>query len=200
MRCPSMPRPDPAMGHLGYERRPLNRYETEDWVTDAIAPEAKAMADLRRGIIWEPCCGSGRMARRLEHHGAAVLASDIAPDGHGVSINFLDQLYMPDTRISGIVTNPPYGKEAAIFIERALFLTKTYRGFVCMLLRHEYDCAAGRADLFGAHQAFAKKLVLTSRPRWIEGSTGSPRHNYSWYVWDWTKRPGDAPEIGYHQR
>jgi hypothetical protein len=36
-----------------------------------------------------------------------------------------------------------------------------------MLGRHEYDCAAGRKDLF-AGPPFARKIVLTKRPRWSE--------------------------------
>jgi hypothetical protein len=53
-----------------------------------------------------------------------------------------------------------------------------------MLLRNEFDCGLKRVGLF-ENYPFSAKLVLTSRPRWIENSKTSPRHNYSWYVWNW---------------
>jgi hypothetical protein len=59
-----------------------------------------------------------------------------------------------------------------------------------MLLRHEYDCAKERVDLFN-QPPFARQIVLTSRPRWIEGTSGAPRHNFSWFIFDhkWTTEP-----------
>ena len=53
-----------------------------------------------------------------------------------------------------------------------------------MLLRNEYDSASTRNYLFQSYP-FAMKVILTSRPKWIDNSVGSPRHNYAWYIWDW---------------
>ena len=50
--------------------------------------------------------------------------------------------------------------------------------------RHEWECAANRDGLLD-EEPFAGMLTLTCRPRWIAGSTGSPRHNYAWFIWDW---------------
>ena len=66
---------------------------------------------------------------------------------------------------------------------KALSLTRNSGGKVAMLLRNEFDCAAARKKVFGF--PFDMKIVLQKRPRWIDGSTGSPRHNYAWYIWDW---------------
>jgi len=82
-----------------------------------------------------------------------------------------------------VITNPRYGDLAEAFIRKALKVTERYQGKVAMLLRHEYDTAKGRADLFNKPPHSAE-LVLTSRPRWIEGSTGAPRHSYSWFLWE----------------
>lgn len=87
-----------------------------------------------------------------------------------------------------IVTNPPYSL-AEEFVRHALDLTRAAGGMVAMLLRHEFDCAATRRDLFDM-RAFAYRMALTRRPRWIAGTTGSPRHNFTWFVWDWrNERP-----------
>ncbi len=84
--------------------------------------------------------------------------------------------------VKHVVTNPPH-RLAQEFIERGLEVIAETGGKAAFLLRHEYDCAARRVDLF-EHPAFARRLILTKRPRWIEGSTGSPRHNFAWFVWD----------------
>lgn len=114
--------------------------------------------------------------------------------------------------VDGIITNPPYitfkvtdpefahlrdlaykygcvcpktkrVSMAELFLRHALALMEPVKGRVAMFLRNEFDCASGRMDLFTS-PAFDCKIVATERPRWIEGSTGSPRHNYAWFVFD----------------
>ncbi|UTC29053.1 DNA methylase [Brevundimonas phage vB_BpoS-Marchewka] len=89
-----------------------------------------------------------------------------------------------------IITNPPYGKEAVLAVEKALELMEAEQGYVAMLMRHEWDTAKGRAHLID-HPAFIAKITLRFRPVWIEKKAGedskSPRFSYAWYVWDWRK-------------
>lgn len=113
--------------------------------------------------------------------------------------------------VDGIITNPPYltinleddewskyahlakrygmgAKKvslAELFLRHAIYLMEPVKGKVAMFLRNEFDCGKKRMPLF-RHRAYTMKVVCTERPRWIEDSTGSPRHNYSWYVFDWT--------------
>lgn len=203
------------MGELGYERAELDFYPTPSWVTDAISPQVlERLTDYgpRGGLqvprtIWEPACGDGAMSRRLEENfrglGIKVLASDIVDRGAGEIRDFLDveKLDGALSGVRGIVTNPPYGRMAETFTAHALKLMKPVQGFVAMLLRHEWDCAKERQHLLGMHKAYAHKMVLTSRPRWIADSTGSPRHNYAWFIWDWkTVTNAERPTIGYHVR
>lgn len=165
----------------GYERRELDCYETPEWVTDALIPHLRQL-----NYVWEPAAGSGKMVRALQKHGLKVSDSDIKSGK-----DFLDCVpYLA----SAIITNPPYEK-ATEFIERALHLMKSF-GLVAMLLRTDFDHARTRAFLFGKHPAFAKKIVLTKRIRWIEGSTGSPSFNHAWFIWDW-KHEG-PPTLAYH--
>jgi hypothetical protein len=115
--------------------------------------------------------------------------------------DFLERVCPPGCKpedYRDIVTNPPYSLATA-FIEHALRLTLPRRGKVVMLLRHDFDTASSRHHLFGGNEAFKKKVVLTRRPRWIEGSTGSPRHNFAWYIWDWNDCDGRAATVEYGQ-
>jgi len=175
-------RPDPAMlGGSGYERCGGDVYHTESWVTKALLDRVKL-----RGLVWEPACGRGDMADVLTDAGYSVMISDIAGDALGckgaASADFLTHS-SPGDGLFSIVTNPPY-QLAEPFIRHAIRLTQRAGGKVAMLLRNEYDCASGRVDLFEC-EPFALKLVLTKRPRWAALHTASPRHNFSWFVWDW---------------
>jgi len=157
-----------------YERAPLDHYETEEWVTRVLLRHVKFTE------IWEPAVGKGRMLRELMAGGYNIVGTDIHDYGHGYEIkNFLDAA---DDWNGDIVTNPPFDI-ADLFIHKALSLTRNSGGKVAMLLRNEFDCAAARKKVFGF--PFDMKIVLQKRPRWIDGSTGSPRHNYAWYIWDW---------------
>ena len=113
--------------------------------------------------------------------GYDVVSSDLRDYGYGdPGVDFLSAPIPPE--VKHILTNPPY-QLAQEFIERALELIAETGGKAAFLLRNEYDCAAKRVFLF-EHPSFAQRLVLTKRPRWVAGSTGSPRHNYAWFVWD----------------
>ena len=174
---------DIAMRGSCFERVEGDRYWTEPWVTKALLDKVKF-----RGTVWEPACGRGDMVNVLAGYGYDVLKSDIAGDALGCKnaskADFLAQSSSPCHGPFSIVTNPPYTLAEA-FIRQALELTEHYVGGVAMLLRNEYDCAAGRRELF-EHEAFAAKLVLTRRPKWVDsGHSASPRHNFAWYVWEW---------------
>ena len=106
-----------------------------------------------------------------------------------------NDIYHPWT----VITNPPYGKLTDPFIQRALDFTQPNKGKVVMLMRNEFDCAASRRKFFADHPAFHRKIVLLKRPRWFEYKPGDagPRHNYAWYVWDWSRETTQPPSIIY---
>lgn len=181
----------PQFGEKGFERVEGDRYYTEPWVTQAILDVVKF-----RGLIWEPAAGRGDMANVLVANGYKVMCSDIAGSRLGcvgaAESDFLTHTSPGDGTFS-IVTNPPYS-HAEQFIRHALKLTSRSGGMVAMVLRNEYDCAASRRDLFEM-EPFRCKVVLTRRPRWVEVSTASPRHNFCWMVWD--HRHSGPPSIKY---
>jgi len=173
---------------LSYERRANELYETPAWVTLALLSKMT----LSRHLV-EPACGTGKIAAVLFHAGHVVFGNDIVDYGsmhQNRESDFLTWRSMPEG-FGSVCGNPPYGRGAAKlaqrFIEHALGLTRMHSGQVAMLLPADYDHAAGRAGLFG-HPAFAGQVKLQRRIRWIEGSTGSPSQNHSWFVWDWRHR------------
>lgn len=169
------------LGDSGYERIEADAYFTPPENVDCLSQ----FVDLPKHI-WEPACGSGNITQRLQEFGHEVVSSDLHSYGFEEQIGTLDFLaatQMPEGA-RAIVTNPPYGDMVEKFIRHGLKLVKPKGGLVAMFLRNEYDCGKNRMDLF-ADRPFSKKIIVTKRPRWIEGSSGSPRHNYAWFVWDY---------------
>lgn len=180
---------DAAMlGDSGYERIEADAYFTPPENVDCLLAHIKLHKK-----VWEPACGDGAISQRLIDFGHEVVSSDLNDYGFEEQIGTFDFLTatLPDPDIRAIVTNPPYGEMVEKFIRHSLELMKPVRGQVAMFLRNEYDCGSRRMDLFGL-PPFHKKIVVTKRPKWIAGSSGSPRHNYSWFVWDWRQVSGSA--------
>jgi hypothetical protein len=165
----------------GYARVAFDQYETPEWVTRALLPYIPKDA-----LIWEPACGSGKMARVLN----ADYRSDIQ-----TGTDFLACAYQDFACVDAIITNPPYTL-ATEFITHALEVMRDNKGFVAMLLRTDFDHAKSRKRLFADCPAFCEKLILTKRIQWFEDSKSSPSFNHAWFIWDWRNKK--APTISYH--
>ena len=181
----------------GYERIDGDRYFTPHWVTQALLA-----VEHFPGGIWDPCAGAGHILQALPH-GVPGFGSDIDPVGDSIkTADFFDTV--AGSSWPNIVTNPPYGqggKMAVRFIEHALDLTRPHGGKVAMLLRVDFDSASTRRHIFDDHPAFAAKYVLTRRVGWANlPQTSSPTINHAWLIWDWRKRAGTLPSIGYLPR
>lgn len=193
---------DQAMGTLDYERVENEFYPTPAWCTEGLCDIGYDLI-WPHDSIWEPAAGRMDISKVLTKYGHTVANSDLVCYDKNLpiqtGIDFLDTKEMLNDS-TAIVTNPPYGKVGKKtlsdeFVRHALNLTEPVMGAVAMLLRNEFDCAKGRRDIFQDNKAYAAKLVLTSRPRWFPDSTGSPRHNYSWFIWDWTRTQAtETPE------
>lgn len=186
---------DAAMlGDSGYERIEADAYFTPPENVDVLL----AHMSLHKKV-WEPACGDGAISSRLGEYGHEVVSSDLNNYGFAEQIGTFDFLTagLPDPGIRAIVTNPPYGEMVEKFIRHGLALMKPVKGQLALFLRNEYDCGKNRMDLFGL-PPFHKKIVVTKRPKWIAGSTGSPRHNYAWFIWDWRHISGHASIVYAH--
>lgn len=199
---------DPSMlGQQHYERAEHDHYPTPPEATRAFLSTTVATALINDQVIWEPACGDGAIVKVIADTAKAVYGTDISlyPGDYEADglIDFLAVESLDEIKAianhgapKGIITNPPYGDEAAAFARKALELTKARSGFVVMLCRHEWDTAKNRKDLFD-HPAYLAKVTLRFRPRWIKNTKGSPRHSYAWYVWSWEK-PCDQPPSLYY--
>ena len=188
---------DSAMGNSNFDRNELDFYPTPEWITEAIIPILLQHHLNKEYTVWEPACGKRHMSNVLGKYFKYLNESDIINYDNNDKIYIIDFLKFNQKLLteSCIITNPPYGKDAEKFIRKALDILPKDTGVCAFLMRNEYDCAKSRIDLFNQHP-FARKVILTTRPKWIEGSDGSPRHNYSWYIWDY-KHIG-SPVIQYH--
>ena len=169
----------------GYQRQTLDSYATPFWVIEALIPY---LPKARK--IWEPACGDGNVVRVLADHGYDVYATD--------KIDGEDFFEMKDPAGStGIISNPPFS-DSAVFIQHAIDIMMSCRGFVAMLLPVDYDSAKSRRPLFADCPIFSKKIVLLKRIVWFErddGKKAAPSENHAFYIWDW-KHVG-APTIAY---
>jgi hypothetical protein len=170
-------------GESGYERIKGNRYFTEPWVTCALLKRFKFSPS-----IWEPAAGMGHMSAVIAMYGYNVLSTDIEPI-EANQIYYGDFFHATSCMNRDIITNPAYDDRTEEFINHALALTERDGNRVALLLRNEYDSASTREYLFDDHPAWSFKFTLTRRPRWVV-ETGSPRHNYAWFIWDWENPAG----------
>lgn len=182
----------------GYDRKPLDCYDTPGWVTDALL---RFLVDDRRiENVWEPAAGAGLMMAALAGCGCKVLATDLLPRHPVVmQLDFMQATLDQAVDVRAIITNPPFGEAGEQFVERALMLMREREGIVAMLFRADFDSAISRRKLFADHPAFAKKIVLTRRIVWFVEADGkpkaSPSFNHAWFIWDWKHR--GPPTIGY---
>lgn len=196
------------LGQTSYPRTALDHYPTQPPATRALLSVPLVQNLIHKAVIWEPCCGDGAIVRELPLMGS-VISTDIAAYEGFDPDALLDLLALPtladlapltgDHRLpSGIITNPPYGDLAQPIIEKSIDLMKDRKGFVMVLVRHEWDCAKGRAKLFRDHPAYLAKITLLFRPHWVVPKpgekAGSPRFSYAWHVWSWAKDPA-APAL-----
>ncbi len=153
-------------------RDPVDRYETPDSVTRALARRVELPLCVR-----EPACGTGRMARALAGLDHDVHATDIVEHG----ADFLED----DDPADCVVTNPPYrDRLAERFVAHALDVCD---GPVAMLLRLGFLTSQGRhRRLLGARPP-ARLIVISRRILFFkaDGSRISGQaHDHAWMVWN----------------
>ena len=177
------------LGVPKYERVENDFYPTEPACTIALYDYLKARALVQpSSVIYEPACGDGAIVKVFEERGHKVHASDLFPQMDGADVkDFLTGDFMFDRDLPVrplVITNPPYAMPYIdLFMDRIMDLVHNDGVTGAMLMRNEVDCAISRRKFFEDNPYYFGKLVLNWRPRWIPGSTGSPRHNYAWYIW-----------------
>jgi hypothetical protein len=134
--------------------------------------------------VWEPAAGDGSLVRAMRAAGCTVIATDIA-----TGQNFLHRQPPPECR--SLATNPPFNQLNA-FLARAVSLLDppdNRLAAAVLLLRLDALAARTRAPLLAGAAAIH---VCIWRPRWIAGSTTSPRWSFCWITW---RRGHAAPPV-----
>ncbi len=154
-------------------RDPVDRYETPDSVTRALARRLSLPRNIR-----EPACGTGRMAHVLIELGHSVDATDIIEDG----VDFLED----DMPADAVVTNPPYRDGLAeAFVRHALDVAGV--GPVCMLLRLGFLTSQGRYRRLFIDNPPDALIIITPRIIFFkaDGSRISGQaHDHPWMLWN----------------
>lgn len=154
-------------------------FPTPEWVTEKLMQNVKF-----DGLVFEPACGYGHMAKVIEKYNECC-ASDKNDLGYGQIRDFLEN---PPQAMSNCVTNPPYSFVKQ-FIDTALSNTT---GKVAMLCRIEFLSAQSRQEWFNKNPP-AEILILGRRLKcWnkekqdFSGATSAFSH--IWIVWDNTRK------------
>ncbi|MBS3648741.1 hypothetical protein KEU06_08875 [Pseudaminobacter sp. 19-2017] len=180
-------RSDNAMlGTSGHERVENDFYPTPAECTHALLRflEAQGRGVLDK-LVWEPAAGQGHISKVCRLYGAQVIESDIAPQTKNAVVgDFTTAVIGVEEPIDYIITNPPYKRDVIdAFMAKCVTFAREYGVTCAMLMRNEVDSAITRRKFFLDCAQYDTKLSLLWRPRWIADSTGSPRHNYAWFIW-----------------
>jgi hypothetical protein len=151
-------------------REPMDNYPTPN-----IAVLSLLKHESFNGIVWEPACGSGNIAK----HFPGCLASDIRDDGifGETGVDFMNDFRVVDH----IITNPPY-RLAQQFAEHSLKCAKKKVAMLCKLAFLE---GKSRYSLFKNYPiktvyVFSKRLPLTKEHDTRRQSSMIP---FAWFVW-----------------
>lgn len=171
----------------GNTRAPLTERGDDLYETPAVAVMSLLQVEqLPEGVIWEPACGPGAIARELRGAGHHVIATDLVDydsldqDHHGR--DFLLEQSAPRC-CACIVTNPPF-KLAGEFVEHALRLVPS----VIMLLRLAFLESERRTPILDSGMlarvhVYRKRLPMMHRAGW-EGRRANSGMAFAWFVWD----------------
>ncbi len=151
------------------------RNAADFYPTPRECTEALIEAWRPSGVILEPACGDGAIARVLHELGYTVHAADLHDRGYGLPGQ--DFLAMPVAPFGAIITNPPFNL-AEQFIRKA----RSFGVPFAMLLKSTYWNAASRERLFretGPEVVYA----LTWRPNFAPERGSAPTMDVCWTVW-----------------
>jgi hypothetical protein len=163
-----------------------------NWLIPALLRKVKIV-----GPVLEPAAGAGHLVRELRRgFGLEVIASDLhAYEGALVpDIGIRDLWAIASLKeFRFVITNLPYDHQDGL-AAHLVALGARDGCSIALLVRSEWFVAGKRRALVHEHPNFSGAVHLTSRPRWTPKKPGdkSPRHNFSWLVWQSTPRPAGA--------
>jgi hypothetical protein len=193
----SAPAHKPPKGYADIAPTNFERVENDGYLTrDAhwLVPALLRSVTIA-GPTLEPAAGKGHISLELRRARIDVTSFDL----HRYRNPLVSDIEKGDIRklstlegFAWVVTNLPYD-ELTELASHLIELGARDRCGIALLLRAEWFAPKARRELVHEHPNFAGKVLLTSRPRWVEPSPESkgPRHNFAWGVWSATRRKGD---------
>ncbi|MGO9174282.1 MAG: hypothetical protein ACLP7P_20280 [Rhodomicrobium sp.] len=192
--------------HLSAQRSPerasrgapltVTRADHDFYPTPPEAVRALLSVESFDGLIWEPACGDGAIAKELARHEHSVHATDLIDRGYGTGgQDFLSPLTLTRTlveqpQVKHIVTNPPYSYRRGIadkFVGQALRITRQTGGKVAMMLNlgclaHPLRTKKWQADPPAAIHIM-DELVCWPNGNRRQAGRYIAEHRYCWIVW-----------------
>lgn len=183
----------PGVTHNREDRPASDFYPTPEHITEALLTRERF-----EGVVWEPACGEGDMARVIEKHGYTVRSTDLFDHGYGAAgIDFTKQASI-DPQIRSVITNPPF-KLAEQFIQtcKRLGVPK-----YAMFQRLAFLEGKGRYNRIFADNPPARIWVFSGRVTLAPKDGGKDRKTggfmaFAWYVWDGYGSNRSTTEIGW---
>ena len=169
-----------ASNHSDQERELNDYYATDPKAIDALVGKF----DLPHKI-WEPCCGEGHLAKRLESLGFDVVASDIVDRGYGKVADFFAHELPQGCEC--ILTNPPY-KYADKVVIRSLELLPN-DGVVAMFLKTQFlEGKARYYNLFSVTPPikvyqFSGRMACAKNGDFEAMKETGSAVAYAWFIW-----------------
>lgn len=133
-------------------------------------------------VLWEPACGDGAIVEPLRKTGRTVIATDLVDRGLGGGVDYL-QTPLPDKRIAGIITNPPY-RLAQEFLEKAIQEVP----YSAWLLRMNFVESMSRLPFFKRTPpariwVSSRRLPMMHRDGW-EGPKAPSNVCFAWFIFE----------------
>lgn len=152
-----------------------NRDSMDNYPTPDIAVIELLKRETFPGLVWEPACGNGNIAKFFDN----CIASDIRKN-NVCGKSGIDFLY-ENLRVNCIITNPPY-KYAQKFVEHALECADLK---VAMLLKLVFLESISRYELFQKTPlktvyVFSKRLPIMKEN---ENKKQSSMLAFAWFIW-----------------
>ena len=138
---------------------------TPEYVTEELLKQEEF-----KGVVFEPCCGNGRISKVLIREGLNVISSDKIDYGYGEKKN----LFHIGKKFDNIITNPPFTEQSKV----KKHLLKITRRKLALLW---YVKNLGN-EMESPNSKYLKSVyIFNQRIKWKETKLG---WLFAWYVWD----------------
>ena len=173
-----------------YDRIEGDRYFTIE--ADRLIPLLHRHTNIT-GKCHEPAAGHRHIAIELEK--LSGVTSVVCSDIHGAPgvVQMPIEDVTGDIDVDWCITNLPFDKQDTLM---AHLLDVYPRAKHAYLVRSAYLAPAMRGELIHANSRFAGEIKISKRPKWIEGSKGSPSVDYSFILFDREGRTA-APKLAF---